>query len=1150
MKKKHVNEVWHSPTLLKISRIMKLTLGLLLLLIVQGWAINSYSQKVVVNLDLKNVDIIKVLDEIENQTDYYFLFNYEQIHSEKKIDVKLSNSKIDEVLNKILEGTGLNYSIKNRQIVISKDTSGGLNEQFPSSSTQQQKSVSGKVTDSSGASLPGVSVVIKGTTTGVITDGDGKYSLTKVPENATLQFSFVGMKTQEIAVGTKTTINITLAEETVGIEEVVAVGYGTVRKSELTSAIAKVGGEKLQTRAVARIDQALQGQLAGVNVKQSGGRPGKNAIIRVRGVGSISAGNDPLYVVDGYPVDSEFFSNMSLDNVESVEVLKDAASAAIYGSRGSNGVIIVTTKRGKKGQELRLDFNAYNGISNMERNVEYMDFKDHMLYVKEVRDDLYLQAGGNLNILPLDRPVAYRYNQLFIQNPETIPLGPDKWDAVLRKPGAIQQKYQFSASGSTANSRYMFSAEYYNQEGIVKNSGLKRYSFSTNIDTDLTKFLTVGLSLSPYYSIDNDHDTEGKGSVIDILPGVYAFEPLRLGYWGEKWEPWLDPYGIMTEYGEIGGRVLPLIEQLKNEAIRAQLQSNFYAQVTFMPGLTFKTSFGANYWNYRRDRFENQIIRRTNAPRGMNWDNQAINWLNENILNFSRTLAEKHSVAALLGFTVQKESYKSTYLEGNNYPNDLVPTLNAATLWTGNTTMSEWSLLSYLARVNYSYADKYMLSASIRTDGSSRFGSNTKWGWFPSISAGWRMDKENFMKSVDWVTQLKPRVSWGKTGNNNIGNYSGIATLGSYSYLLGVTQKVVAGLSPNSITNPDLSWELKESTSFGIDLGFIKNRVNLTVDYYNDLTSDLLLNVPVPSLTGFTTALQNMGQVQNKGWEFELRTQNISSDAFRWSTNINLSFNQNEVKTLGPGAAPILAGDWWGQVNYTAVGHPVGSFYLLKQIGIYNTQEEIDATPHWKGTRPGDSKIEDYSGPNGVPDGVIDANDRQIMGSPIPTYYFGFTNQFQYRGFDLSIFLNGSGGNYIFDDRGRRADAPGYLDSHYAHWINRWRSAQEPGDGKTPRANGTGASDQLTSRRLWKGDYMRLKNITLGYTLPQSLTNKLKMSKLRIYASGENLYLWDHYKVGFTPESDFSGGNALTAGRDYGTYPSVRTFLFGVNVSF
>jgi TonB-dependent starch-binding outer membrane protein SusC len=1130
----------------KMLRIMKLTTFLVLAATLMVSA-SVYSQSTRLTLQFSEISYEQLFREIEKQTEFRFAFSNSKLDSDQKIKLDVTDETLEKILDKALP-EGIAYEIVDRYVVILN----AFDKVSIAEIKQQQRTVSGTVTDQSGQPLPGATVVVKGTTQGTVTNANGNYLLANTPEDATLVFSFVGMSTQEVEVGTQTSIDIAMEIDAIGIEEVVAVGYGTVRKSELTSAIAKVGGEELQTRAVARIDQALQGQLAGVNVKQSGGRPGKNAIIRVRGVGSISAGNDPLYVVDGFPVDSEFFSNMSLDNVESVEVLKDAASAAIYGSRGANGVIIVTTKRGKKGQELRLDFNAYTGISNMERNIEFMDMKDHMLYFSEVRDDAFLQAGGDLNIPPLDRPPSYRYNHHWVENPETIPYY-DQWDAILRKPGAIQQKYQFSASGSTNNSRYMFSAEYFDQEGIVKSSEFKRYSFSTSIDTDITKFLTVGLNLSPYYSIDNDPDSEGKGGSIHELLGAHTIYPPRFGYWGEEMDPsFIDHFGLVNnaDPARVGLKVLPNIEHLKNEATRAQLQSNIYAQVTFMPGLTLKTTFGANYWNYRRDRFENQIIRRTNAPRGENWGSQAINWLNENILNFSRTLAEKHSLGGLLGFTAQKESYKSTYLRGDNFPNDLVPTLNAATQWTGNTTMSEWSLLSYLARVNYSYADKYMLMASIRTDGSSRFGRNTKWGWFPSISAGWRMDKENFMESVDWITQLKPRASWGKTGNNNIGNYSGIATLGSYSYLLGVNETVVAGLSPNSITNPDLSWELKESTNFGIDLGFIQNRINLTVDYYNDLTSDLLLNTPVPILTGFTSELQNIGQVQNKGWEFELRTQNISSGAFRWSTNMNLSLNQNEVKKLGPEDAPILAGDWWGQVNYTSVGHPVGSFYLLKQIGIYNTQEEIDATPHWPGTRTGDAIIEDYSGPDGVPDGIIDSNDRQIMGSPIPTYYFGITNQFQYRGFDLSIFLNGSGGNYIFQDLGREFDSAGGHKPHFAHWVNRWRSTDEPGDGKTPRARGTGATNQLTSRRLWKGDYVRLKNITLGYTLPRSWTDKLNVSKLRIYAQGENLYLWDHYKVGFTPEVDLSGGNALTAGRDYGVYPSIRTFLLGVNVSF
>ena len=949
-------------------------------------------------------------------------------------------------------------------------------------------------------------------------------------------FSFVGMKTQEVAIGNKTTINITLIEDAINLEEVVAVGYGTVRKSDLTSAIAKVSGDELASRPVTRVDQALQGQMAGVQVQQSGGKPGKNATIHVRGVGSITAGNDPLYVVDGFPVDAEVFANTNLDNIESIEVLKDAASASIYGSRGSNGVIIVTTKRGVKGTELRLNFNAYTGIANIEREVKMLNSQQYMSFVKEARDDNYFKNGGDPNVLPINRSLTYRYDQNWVNNPD-IPTY-DMQAAILHT--GKTQSYQFSASGSTEKSRYMISGEYYDQTGIVKNTDFTRYSFRSNVDVDVNKFLTIGLNLAPYYSITDDKDVEGKGGIIDaVLSSGPLFDP-RTGYWGES-----DPFTAWNSSAGIAGS-LALIENLKDKLTRAQILSNVYAQVTFIPGLTFKTSFGANYYNTRRDRFQNQVIVRTGKPQGENWVAQDINWLNENVLNYNKTFNSKHNLGLLLGFTSQKEQYKSSYINGTGFANDLVPTLNAATTWTANTSMSEWSLLSYLGRLNYSFADKYMFSASIRTDGSSRFGANTKWGQFPSVSAGWRIDQENFIKSIDHISRLKLRASWGKTGNNNIGNYGSIATLGSSAYLFGTSEIITPGLSPNQISNPNLGWEKKTTSDIGIDLGVFKNRVTLAVDYYSSQTSDLLLNVPVSAVTGFTSAIQNIGKVENKGWEFELVSANLEGK-LKWTTNLNLSLNKNKVIQLGPNNAPIVSGDWWDNQNITMVGYPIGSFYMYKQLGIYNTQAEIDASPHAAGTQPGDVIVEDYN-----KDGKIDSNDRQVLGSNIPTYYMGLTNQFKYKGFDLSFMFNFVGGNEIFDSQGRAHDQPNNSHvAHYAQWTNRWESPENPGNGFTPRATDkpTGLSNQYTSRFLYSGNYVRFKNLTLGYTFPKQLIQKLKLYELHVYVQGENLHIWDHY-VGYTPEVDLSNGIATVAGRDYGTYPSSRTFLFGLNVSF
>ena len=616
--------------------------------------------------------------------------------------------------------------------------------------------------------------------------------------------------------------------------------------------------------------------------------------------------------------------------------------------------------------------------------------------------------------------------------------------------------------------------------------------------------------------------------------------PSRLGYWGES-----DAFTDFQLSSDIP-KALAIIEHLEDIETRSQILSNIYAEFSILPELTFRTSFGANYSNTRRDRFENQIIVRTGTPRGENWNSQSLNWINENIISYNKSFGNSN-IGLIAGVTSQKQEDKSSYIRGTGFANDYVSTLNAASSWIANTGMSEWSLLSYLSRATYSYADKYIVTASVRKDGSSRFGANTKWGLFPSISGGWRIDQEDFMKSIGIVSQAKLRASWGKTGNNNIGNYSSIAAMGTSAYLLGISESISSGAQPSNISNPNLGWERTATVDLGLDLGLFEGRVTLSTDYYNSQTTDLLLNVPVTAITGFTNEIQNIGKVENKGWEFELSTINTVG-AVRWSSNVNLSFNQNKVVQLGNNNAPIVTGDWWDNSNITTVGHPIGSFFVYKQTGVYNTQQEIDASPHVNGTRPGDVIIEDFN-----EDGVINADDRQIFGSNIPKYYFGLTNRVSFKGFELSVFLHGLGGNQIFNSIGREFDRP--VDSHknhYSHWANRWRSPEEPGDGMTPRAtnNATGASNEWSNRYLYDGAFVRLRNVTLGYTFPDRLLKNLDLTNLRVYVQGENLYIWDDFGVGFTPEVDLTNGDPTKAGRDYGVYPTPRTFLIGLSVSF
>jgi TonB-linked SusC/RagA family outer membrane protein len=642
--------------------------------------------------------------------------------------------------------------------------------------------------------------------------------------------------------------------------------------------------------------------------------------------------------------------------------------------------------------------------------------------------------------------------------------------------------------------------------------------------------------------VSHDIDSEGKGGAVHNALGSVPIIPPRQGYWGES--ELFSAYNL--SYGTY--QTLALIEHLDDEVDRFQGLGDMYAEITFFPGLKFKTSFGATFVQRRNDRFMDQTITREASPQGRYTNQQYLNYLNENVLNFNRTFQQKHAIGAMVGFTVQDQKTKSSEITGTNFANDLVHTLNAAGSWTASTTMSEWTLLSYLGRINYTFDDRYLFGASLRSDGSSRFGDNTKWGLFPSVSAGWRIDQEGFIKSVEVIDRLKLRASWGKTGNNNIPDYRAIPTMGNSFYYFGMDKTKTTGMYIDRIANPNLGWEKTSAADIGLDIGLWSSRLSLTVDYYNNQTSDLLLDVPIPAITGFTTELQNIGQVENKGWEFEVSSVNIDSD-LKWTTSLNLSFNKNTVKKLGNNDAPIYSGDWFDMVTITTVGKPIGSFYVYKQIGVYKDQAAVDADPAKRaGTRPGDVIIEDYN-----KDGKLDSDDRQIFGSNIPKYTFGMTNQFSFKGIDFSFFLSGVGGNQIFNTYGREFNRP--ADSHknhYPQWVNRWRSPEEPGDGMTPRATDrvTGMSNEYTQRWIYDGSYVRLKNITLGYTIPARHLKSIWISGARLYFTVDNVYLWDHYPVGYTPEVDLNDGESIRAGRDYFAYPMARNFMFGVNVSF
>ena len=1008
--------------------------------------------------------------------------------------------------------------------------------------------VSGKVTTAdTKETLPGVTVLVKGTTVGTGTGPDGTYSLEVPAAGGTLVFSYVGYATQEVAINGQTSINLALATDNKGLDEVVVVGYGTQKAANVTGAITGITAKEIEERPVNRIENALVGQMPGVYVQTPSGEPGAELQIRVRGAASINASNEPLYVVDGVPVDN--LRGINPTDVANIEVLKDAASAAIYGSRGSNGVVLVTTKRGKKGAA-KLQFSGFTGIQKVESKLDVQSPEDWIEMRKE-GIDLDWRAQNPLNTADDSR--ATRIQRLTLNGvpPSAATLirytHDPKWqygedslaytdwqDALFRK--ARMQQYTVGVSGGTDNVTYNINGSYLDQDGVVLGTSLKRATMRANFDAQIKKGIKLFMTLAPTMEWASLGRVDGTGAQALNAAQMPPVGPKEAGiYVGAQ------PY---RTYNYSGNYISPVavMERSQVNGTRTRLNANMGLNVEVYKGLQLQL-LGALDNGY----FQDQQFFPTNTDR--NWFNatnegalsrsryyQTFNtrYLFQSVLNYTRAFGDHH-LSAILGYSAERTQEDRSQQENGQLPND----------WTylfdrGNSTTNQNSifvpvkdlLLSYFTRAQYDYKQKYLLSASLRRDGSSKFGNSRPFGYFPAVSVGWRVSGENFMQGVTVISDLKFRASYGVTGNNRIPSNSQFATLIVNNYPLG-NGTAATGYSPGNFQNDDLGWEQTQSFNYGLDFSVLDNRLQVTADAYTKKTSDLLYTVPVSSITGFTRSLQNIGSVENRGVELGLNSRNLVG-AFEWSTSFNTSYNDNKVTKLGTDNTPVPFG-FQNLTGILQVGVPINSFYLYDAIGVYKTQAEVDAGPRMSNTRVGDTRYRDVNG-----DGIINNNDRTIVGNPQPTFNFGMTNNFRYKGFDLNVLVNAQQGGDLYSLIGRSIDRPGmgYLYNHASNWNNRWRSEASPGDGMTPSIGATTGA-YFDSRWLYSSDYIRVKNITLGYTLPKQRF----YSNARVYFALENAYIWHNYTGGFSPEALQAGGF------DNGSYPQARTYTFGFNLS-
>lgn len=1014
---------------------------------------------------------------------------------------------------------------------------------------QKTEIIKGIVQNNNRQPLPGVSVVLNNSkntfTIGTSTNNAGEFVLTNIPPAASynLTFSTVGYEPQtlsgyNIKEGSSLNLSIIMVESVGSLDRVVVIGYGTVKKKDLTGAVSSVKSEEIQDLAVARIDQALLGKVAGVQVKPVSGEPGSSPQIRIRGIGSISAGASPLYVIDGFPTGNLQFINPN--DIESIDILKDASATAIYGSQGSNGVVIINTKRGKAGKT-NISFNTYYGWQKVSKLPVMMNAREQAQYfydgVRNSNLDLGFDVSGPATSWrkPVDAIVmdVLAGKNLVDEN---------AFDKVLVT--APQNQYQLSASGGNENIKYSLSGEYLNQDGIVLNSHFTRYSVRANIDAKLSKRFSIKLNLNPSFTDKTALPVTGNqgegimGSAISVI----NFFPL------------LDSAGNYTIFNGIGvvadmSNPLAVAREYIANDKGMRFLGNVEAEYKFTNTLAFRFLLGGSYYSSSAMTFKPQLpVFFNNPPSGTSNYEQRFNWLSEYTLNYNKSF-NKHNITALAGFTAQKEKGYSNFLTSNKYPNNLVPTLSAVSgiITNGSSDAFEWSMISYLGRVNYNYNSKYYITASFRTDGSSRFGGENKYGIFPSAAIAWRISEEKFFKSIQFVNELKLRMSYGETGNNSIGNYDQYATINYLNYVLGGT--VSGGFAQGRLANPSLTWETQKSLNAGVDVKLFKSRLSASVDVFQSRNYDLLLNVNIPSFTGYSTALQNIGEVKNTGWEFAINTVNFNGK-FSWTTDFNISGYKNKVVRLGPEGDPIISGD-----NKTMIGKPIGMFYGLLTDGIFQNQAELNNGPVFNPgaadrSRVGDIRFKDISGPNGIPDGIINSFDNTIIGSPYSDFNYGMTNHFSYQNVGLSISFQGSYGSEVYNSSFFSGNSTRGRVRVYAFNNNYWKSELEPGDGKTPRPNDapTGGVRLPSQAYLNNGSYLRINNITLDYVLPANIAQKLFLTRARVYLSATNPFLFTKYTK-YNPDVSFSS-NTLRPGLESNDYPLPKSIVIGLNLSF
>ena len=1124
--------------MLKLLRIMKLTTILLLIATLQIFANGVYSQDKDLTLNLSNTNVGHVLTEIENQSEFYFLFNQKLVDTKREVTVRLTDKKIEEVLDRLFSETTTEYVVMDRQIVLSpKEYLSEIKSTIQAVSAQQAVTVSGTVVDSEGQTLPGVSVSVKGTSVGTITNAEGKYSLSDVSEDAVLVFSFIGLLTQEIAVGNQTIINVTMESDVYGLEEIVVIGYGTISKSDLTGAVSSLKSDDLNPGANVSVDQMMLGRAAGVQITQSSSEPGGGLSIRIRGASSINASNEPLYVIDGFPIDNSpnmssggaasLAANLSPRNplnslnpndIESIEILKDASATAIYGSRGANGVIMVTTKKGRN-ETMRVSYNVYGGVQKVAKTMDILS------------TDQYI---GLMNDLSADQgnPPVFTGSDI-----SGIGAGTDWQEQIYNKSAAIMD-HNLSVSGGNKSTSVFASLNYFDQDGVVKNSGIKKYIGRINVESQIGKRIDLSLNLNTSL-VDDRNGVDGVNTNEQGGP-IYA----SLLY--DPTEPIYNADGSFNQSSNLTvNNPVSLIEGVSSKNKTNRTFGNLLVSYEVIDGLTARLNLGTDFQNSRRDIYNSRVTFRGGPEGGIaNISTlERSNYLVEYTMDYHKSINENNELTLLGGVTYQSFTNKLFAANISGFPTDDIGTGNLGLGDTNTDDLSSYhqenTLLSYLGRINYNLYNKFLLTGSLRADGSSRFGENNKYGYFPSFAFGWKLSEESFIPEL--FEELKLRASWGQTGNQEIGNYASQLTFGSGPDVV-FNNMVLGGTIPSRIANPDLKWETTEQFNVGIDASVLSGRISATLDFFSKNTKDLLFNMPLPLSSGYNSILMNVGEVENKGIEFLINSTNISSENFHWNMSINFSALKNKVLDLGR-VEQIVTGSIQAVGNTAIIktGAPLASYYGYEVIGIFQEGDDIANSPQ-PSAQPGFPIFADINN-----DGAITPDDQKIIGDPFPDFTYGFQNSFTYKGWQLDIFFHGQEGADLLNIN--------VIESLYPANFRRNRLADQSLDRWTPQntdakwpsgvdPNAYGAS-KVHSLVLQDASFFRLKNVQLSYKVPVKRLNSI--SSLKVYFTAQNVFTITNY-VGFDPEANSFGSSNVRV--DYSSYPMARTFLLGLNARF